>query len=167
MLVSGSSPYYRSDVWQEVTDMAELLYLDYNCFQRGFDDPRQLRIRLEAEACEKMFEDAENGQIDLVWSFMHEDENRVCPFPDRMQEVARLASLCRVRIPPVEPIRAAATQIQAVAGLSAKDAIHLAAAEAANAAWFVTCDDEIVSKASRLQVALRIVNPVDYVRGRW
>lgn len=147
--------------------MADLLYLDYNCFQRGFDDPRQRRIRLEAEACEKIFEDAECGRIDLVWSFMHDDENRACPFIDRAQEVVRLAAICRVRIRPEEPIRASAARIQAVAGLSAKDALHVAAAEFAKAAWFVTCDDEIVSKGSRLPVAVVATNPVDYVSKRW
>ena len=25
-----------------------LIYLDYNCFQRGFDDPRQIRIQKDA-----------------------------------------------------------------------------------------------------------------------
>ncbi len=147
--------------------MAELIYLDYNCFQRGFDDSRQHRIRLEAEACEKIFEDAENGEVELAWSFMHEDENRVCPFVDRAQEVVRLAAICRVRIGPEEPIRISAARIQAVAGLSAKDALHVAAAEHAKAAWFVTCDDEIVSKAGRLPVALLVINPVDYVQKRW
>ena len=147
--------------------MGELVYLDYNCFQRGFDDPRQRRIRLEAEACETIFEDAEGGRIDLAWSFMHHDENRVCPFIDRAQEVGRLAAICRVRIGPEESIRTSAVRIQAVSGLSAKDALHVAAAEFAKAAWFVTCDDEIVSKGSRLPVAVVAINPVDYVSKRW
>lgn len=37
----------------------DLVYLDYNCFQRGFDDPRQARIRMEALACQEIFEQAE------------------------------------------------------------------------------------------------------------
>jgi len=78
--------------------MAELLYLDYNCFQRSFDDHRQVRIRMEAEACEQIFADAECGLSELAWSFMHEDENRVCPFPERKAETARLAAVCRVRV---------------------------------------------------------------------
>ena len=53
-----------------VLKMPDLLYLDYNCFQRGFDDSSQVRIRMEAAACEKIFDDAESGVVDLVWSFM-------------------------------------------------------------------------------------------------
>ena len=57
-----------------------IVYLDYNCFQRGFDDSRQIRIQMEALACQEIFERAEAGQIQLVWSFMHEDETAICPF---------------------------------------------------------------------------------------
>lgn len=51
----------------------DLLYPDYNCFQRGFDDPSQVRIRMEALACEEIFLMAEDKRIKLLWSFMHED----------------------------------------------------------------------------------------------
>lgn len=53
----------------------ELLYLDYNCFQRGFDDPRQVRIQMEALACQEVFEMTERQKVQLVWSFMYEDES--------------------------------------------------------------------------------------------
>jgi len=32
----------------------DLVYMDYNCFQRGFDDPRQVRIRMEALASQEI-----------------------------------------------------------------------------------------------------------------
>ncbi len=51
-----------------------LIYLDYNCFQRGFDDPRQVRIQMEALACQEIFIEAEKGDIELIWSF-------IPPFP--------------------------------------------------------------------------------------
>lgn len=41
-----------------------IIYLDYNCFQRGFDDPRQFRIRMEALACQEIFANAENGKLE-------------------------------------------------------------------------------------------------------
>jgi len=78
----------------------ELLYLDYNCFQRGFDDPRQVRIQMEALACQEIFEMAERENVHLVWSFMHEDESMLCPFPARKQEALRLSTLCRARVGP-------------------------------------------------------------------
>ena len=80
------------------------LYLDYNCFQRGFDDPGQVRIQLEALACQEIFLRAEEGRINLVWSFMHEDETIFCPFPERQLEALRLATLCKIRLGPEDEI---------------------------------------------------------------
>ena len=57
----------------------DLIYLDYNCFQRGFDDPQQVRIQMEALACHEIFVRAEGDKVRLVWSFMHEDETIICP----------------------------------------------------------------------------------------
>lgn len=71
-----------------------LIYLDFNCFQRGFDDPLQVRIQMEALACQEIFFRAEMKKVQLIWSFMHEDEAILCPFPERKYEVIRLSDLC-------------------------------------------------------------------------
>ncbi|HUT52985.1 MAG TPA: hypothetical protein VM658_06310 [bacterium] len=80
----------------------DLIYLDYNCFQRFFDDPSQVRIQMESLACEEIFGRAQRKEFKLIWSFMHEDENMLCPFSERKIEVARLASLCKMAIGPEE-----------------------------------------------------------------
>lgn len=77
-----------------------LVYLGYNCLQRGFDNPGQVRIQLEALACQEIFLRAEEGLIKLVWSLMQEDETIFCPFPERQLEALRLATLCKIRFPP-------------------------------------------------------------------
>lgn len=59
----------------------DLIYFDYNCFQRGFDDPAELRIQMEALACQEVFTRAEQAECQLIWSFMHEDENSLRPLP--------------------------------------------------------------------------------------
>lgn len=45
----------------------DLIYLDYNCFQRGFDDSRQVKIQIEALACEEIFARVERKDIKLVF----------------------------------------------------------------------------------------------------
>jgi len=141
-----------------------LIYLDYNCFQRGFDDPQQVRIQLEAIACQEIFTRAEGNQVRLVWSFMHEDETVLCPFPERKYEVFRLAALCQVRVGPEEEIRDLAKSFLERAKLSAKDAIHLACASCAGADVFLTCDDILVRRIKLLNLDLAVINPVDYIR---
>jgi hypothetical protein len=40
----------------------DLFFLDYNDFQRGFDDSQQIKIQLEALACEEIFDKAEGKE---------------------------------------------------------------------------------------------------------
>jgi predicted nucleic acid-binding protein len=140
------------------------LYLDYNCFQRSFDDPSQTRILMEALACQDLFARAERGEVELVWSFMHADETALCPFLHRRVEALRLADACLVRVGPDGEAVERAKQLQTEAGVSPKDALHLACAVAARATTFLTCDDRLVRQAQRAPTGLEIMNPVDYWR---
>jgi hypothetical protein len=142
----------------------DLLYPDYNCFQRGFDDVRQTRIRMEALACEELFLLAEDERVKLVWSFMHEDETILCPFPERIDEVRRLSLLCDLRLGPEKDIHIMAKSFHQLAGLTPKDALHLASAFYIKADFFITCDDLLVKRAQRLNLEIKIMNPIDYVR---
>jgi len=142
----------------------DVIYLDYNCFQRGFDDLRQIRIQIEALACQEIFMRAERGELQLVWSFMHEDECILCPFPERKYEVFRLSALCKIRAGPKEEIYNYAKVFQRKARLSSKDAIHLACAYYIKAGFFLTCDDNLIKHAKQLNLNIKIMNPVDYIR---
>ncbi len=146
-------------------DSMTLLYLDYNCFQRSFDDPTQIRIQMEALACQEIFARTENDtDIQLVWSFMHEDEATLCPFPDRKIEAFRLSRLCQRRVGPEQAIYDQAKQYQQQERLSAKDAIHLACAIYTKVDILITCDDRFLKQARRLNLDIEIINPVDYFR---
>lgn len=142
----------------------DLIYLDYNCFQRGFDDPRQIKIQIEALACEEIFKRAEQKVVKLIWSFMHEDENILCPFLERKIEVFRLSTLCRVRLRPDKEIYRFAKDFQQQTKLSAKDAVHLACAYYAKSKIFLTCDGELIRRAKRLKLDMKVMNPVEYIR---
>ncbi|MBF0505579.1 MAG: PIN domain-containing protein [Nitrospirae bacterium] len=142
----------------------DILYLDYNCFQRGFDDPGQIKIRLEALACEEIFAKAESKEIKLVWSFMHEDENTLCPFMERKIEVQRLSVLCGVKVNPDKDIYDLAINFQKKGALSSKDAIHLACAYHIKSRFLITCDEEFITRAKRLNLDIKVINPVDYIR---
>jgi predicted nucleic acid-binding protein len=142
----------------------DIIYLDYNCFQRGFDDPSQIKIQMEALACQEVFNRAERREIRLVWSFMHQDETLLCPFPERKIEVLRLASLCQERLRPSEDVYRLAKALQSEANLWAKDAIHLACAVYSGAKLFLTCDDRLAKQARRLTLAFAVMNPIEFIR---
>ena len=84
---------------------------------------------------------ADEGEIELVWSFMHDDEARLCPFPERKTETIRLAEICQTRQGPDEEIKRCALKLVGDHKLSPKDALHLSAAIAAKADYFLTCDE--------------------------
>ena len=78
----------------------DLLYPDYDCFQRGFDDPSQIRIRMEALACEEIFLMAEDKRIEMVWSFMHEMKPISAPFPIELTKFAAYLFSARESLAP-------------------------------------------------------------------
>jgi hypothetical protein len=65
-----------------------------NIYNRCFDDQSQLRIRLETAAIEGIFELAESGGLELVWSFMLDYENSLNPQEERKEWAELLSGLC-------------------------------------------------------------------------
>ena len=139
-----------------------LLYLDYNCFQREFDDQTQARIHIETLSCQQIFNRVEKGFCKLAWSFMHLDEANLCPFQDRKYESLRLARLCKVKIGPSEQIRKLAITVQDAANLAPKDALHLACAMNSGADYFLSCDDDVVKRSGRINMKMKVMNPIDF-----
>ncbi|MEQ8172760.1 MAG: hypothetical protein ABRQ38_28005 [Candidatus Eremiobacterota bacterium] len=141
-----------------------IIYLDYNCFQRGFDDHGQIRIKLEALACQEIFLMAEENKVTLIWSFMHEDENILCPFIDRKIAIKGLSILCKLSLSPEEEIYKLAKYIQQATRITSKDAVHLACAVYSKSDFFLSCDDRLIKQSQKLNLQLCCMNPVEYIR---
>src|SRR5438105_12201433 len=116
------------------------LYLDVSCFNRPFDDQRQDRIRLEAEAIAVILQRIDNGQWTQISSGMAEIEISAISDEERRRRV-------RALLPPLDDImelteamfnRAAVLERL---GFKAADALHVAAAEAGQADALLSCDD--------------------------
>jgi hypothetical protein len=133
--------------------LMDLIYLDYNCFQRRFDDPNQVPIQIEALACQEIFNRAEAQAVPLTWSFIHEDETLLCPFPDRQEFALELSTLCEIRVGPEDAIYNLAQGLMRQGKFSAKDVLHVACAGYAQANFFLTCDDALTRQARKLTLA--------------
>lgn len=68
-----------------------LIYLDNCCFNRPFDDQKQIRIQIETEAKLFIQEEIANGNYRLAWSFMLDYENAANPFPEKERSHSQLA----------------------------------------------------------------------------
>ena len=64
------------------------VYLDNFSFNRPFDDQRQTRVRLEAEAKLCIQEHIRSGELELVWFYMLDFENAANPFEERRTTIS-------------------------------------------------------------------------------
>lgn len=139
------------------------VYLDICAIQRPLDDLSQVRVRLEAEAVLTLIELCESGRLELVASAAHEIENRQNPYPERHAHAADVLALARHRVPSGDDVahRAAA---YAQAGLARLDALHLASAVSAGAAFFCTTDDRLLRRSKGLDTnGTAVVSPLDLI----
>lgn len=141
------------------------LYLDccsYGCLS---DDPTQPRIAAEAAAVRHILAAAESGRIELVGSDVLDLE--LAQIKDEsvrtsQQQLRKPASTVII----TEQEYARAKELTAL-GFHELDALHLAAAESAEVAWFVTTDDRLIRRATRLKGSLRVsvTDPDSWVNG--
>jgi len=137
-----------------------LVYLDICALKRPFDDARSERIRREAEAVARIFEEAGNGRIQLVVSPAHQFENDRNPREDRRLATALWLQKAERAVELTSAVDERARLLTGL-GFGPRDALHLEFAEHAQARWFVTTDDRLLRKAlehrSRMQV--EVVRP--------
>jgi predicted nucleic acid-binding protein len=137
-----------------------MIYLDICALKRPFDDARSERIRREAEAVARIFEEAENGRIQLVVSPAHRYENDRNPREDRRLAAALWLQKAARSVDATPAIDERARLLSSL-GFGPLDALHLAFAENAQARWFVTTDDRLIRKAleQRDQMQIEVVRP--------
>ena len=138
------------------------VYLDNCCFNRPFDDQRQTRIRLEAEAKLCIQAHIREGTLELAWSYMVDFENAVNPFEERRLTISEWRQYATIDVEETATILQQANALVA-SGLKAKDALHLACAVAGKCAYFITTDDDILKRGTSVQ-ELTIVDPTAFVR---
>lgn len=138
------------------------VYLDNCCFNRPFDDQRQTRIRLEAEAKICIQENIRGGKLELSWSYMLDSENEVNPFEERRTTIREWRSYASVDLEETPAIIQKANSLVAV-GLRAKDALHISCAIAGGCEYFVTTDDEILKRGKGIQ-EITIWDPTAFIR---
>jgi predicted nucleic acid-binding protein len=142
-----------------------VLYLDVCCLNRPFDDQRQDRIRLEAQAIERIMERLYMQEWEWIGSDVIELEISKTPDPERRHRVTLLASSMHRRIVVSTEEEGRATRLRAL-GFSGVDALHLACAERGGADVFLTTDDKLLRLALRHVDALKIevANPLAWLQ---
>ena len=138
------------------------IYLDNCSFNRPFDDQRQTRVRLEAEAKLSIQEQIRGGALELAWSYILDFENAENPFEERRTTIDGWRQYATIDVEETAPIL---QQAQALAelGLRPKDSLHIECAIAGENAYFVTTDDDILKRGSDVQ-GIIVIDPTALVR---
>lgn len=142
------------------------VYLDLCALKRLFDERQQERVHLEAEAIALILERLDRGAIEICTSEALEEENSRNPDPVRRARAAQLLAGFSPQIRVTTKVRAMADRLQGL-GFGGFDARHIACAMHGRADALVTSDDRLIRLATlrAKDVGVRVVNPVDYVRG--
>ncbi len=111
------------------------VYLDNCCFNRPFDDQRQTRVRLEAEAKLCIQEHVRGGTLELAWSYILDFENAVNPFEERRTTISEWRQYAMIDVEETATILQQANALVGL-GLRAKDALHIACAIAGECPYF-------------------------------
>ena len=137
------------------------VYLDNCCFNRPYDDQESVKIRVETEAKLYIQSQIKKGEIELVWSYMLEQENEDNPFEDRKENIQEWVDIAVIDISESEDVLLKAENYFSI-GFKNKDALHIACAEYSEPDCFITTDKGILKKANQV-TGLKIMNPVDFL----
>jgi predicted nucleic acid-binding protein len=138
------------------------VYLNTSALNRPFDDLSAERVRLEAEAVSQIVAAIESGRLELASSEYLDFEVGQIPDPERAYRVRTILRRADVQIALGPAAVERARSLERV-GLRGLDALHIAAAEAAQARLLITTDDRMVRRARRLgeDLAIRVVRPTE------
>ena len=140
------------------------LYLDNCCFNRPFDDQKQIKIHLETEAKLFIQQKILEGEYELVWSYILEYENSMNPFEARKKAIMKWKSIAQVNVEQSENILNSAKQFTDK-GIKSKDALHIACSIEAKSDFFITTDKKLLNFDSQVE-QIRIINPIDFIDGK-
>ncbi|MBR3225457.1 MAG: PIN domain-containing protein [Atopobiaceae bacterium] len=139
------------------------LYLDNCCYNRPYDDQSTTTVSLEAQAKLKVQEMIQEGEIELVSSFMLWYELGQNPYLMRRRAIERFLrehTFLFVEADAEGLIRQNAQKIMD-AGVKPKDAYHVACALHAGCDSFLTTDRRLLKYRCN---EMLLENPIDFVR---
>lgn len=141
------------------------IYLDVCCLNRPFDDQRQDRIRIEAEAVERILERLCMRRWEWMGSEFIQLEIGKTPVAERRHRLTLLASSAHRTISVGQAEADRASELETL-GFKDFDALHIACAESGRADVFLTTDDRLLRLAERHaeRLTVSVENPVSWLR---
>jgi len=119
-------------------------------------------VRLQTEAKIAVQNDVRDRRLDLAWSAVLDLENAANPDAERSEAIALWRDLARTDMPTTAAVEGLAESISR-RGVKAMDALHVASAITAGAAWLLTTDLALIRKM-RGDDRIVVADPIDFIR---
>ncbi|HOJ10068.1 MAG TPA: PIN domain-containing protein [Clostridiales bacterium] len=139
------------------------IYFDACCYNRPFDDLTQERIRLETEAILLVMNKISNNGYKLYGSPAIEFElSRMNNDYKKKMVIMLYSSMKKELLKYDEKINIRSKALDAF-NIKYFDALHIAFCEFYNIDYMLTTDKVLINAVKRSDIAIRVVNPIEFV----
>ena len=135
------------------------IYLDNCCFNRPYDNQSQQRINDETESIFRAINKKENiiiGSDTLILEMA-----QIKDVDLQLDIVAMYSQTIKEEVSTSEEVEKIADSIMSESSIHKMDALHLASAIAGKAEVFLTVDDKLIKSCSKLNLNMKVINPVE------
>lgn len=138
------------------------IYLDVCCFNRPFDEQRNVRVKLETEAKLEIQAEIRAGKYHIVWSNILDYENSRNPHVERRLQIEGWKKYAAQDIEENNKILAIANKLSDL-GLKSLDSLHVACAIESNCTYFISTDDKILNRQDKIK-EIEIIDLYGFIR---
>ena len=135
------------------------VYLDNCCFNRPYDNQSHLKIELETKAKLKIQEMIVSGELELVTSYILEQENDDNPFSERKVAIEDFLKFAVLDLDESQEIIDIAKTV-AETGLKTKDSLHLACSIVSDCDYLLTTDKRLLKY---MDDRIQVLNPLQFI----
>ena len=139
------------------------IYLDNCCYGRPYDKQDSDKIISETKSIRFIRKEIENGNLELVTSYMLHFENNQRPDENQRDEITKFIKSYRkihIGIDNAENLLESVKKIMSTR-IKRKDAYHVASAILANCDYFLSTDERLLKYNSD---KLKLLNPIEFIK---
>ena len=139
------------------------LYLDTCCYNRPFDDLKQEKVRMEAQAIINIIKIYNNKKIKIYRSRALEFEISKISNSNKRRQVEDLYSAVSAEnILYFYELDKRVEELEKY-NIHFMDAYHIAYAESKTVDYFITVDKQLINAAKRARLDLKVVEPIEFL----
>jgi predicted nucleic acid-binding protein len=139
------------------------LYLDNCCYNRPFDDLRQEKNNLEAQAIKLIIDKYWKDEFEIYTSdALVIEMNNIKDQIKKAKVLEVYNKLNLINIPFSNNIIKRASELRQY-NIKNMDSLHIAYAESSNIDYFITTDKLLINASSRANLNVKVINPISFI----